>query len=61
MIRSLSYKTFSCSTQMSTKFILLINVKMPTIVACIKKENQCKKNGILRFSGIFGALLVGIR
>ena len=26
------YKTFSCSTQLSTKFILLINVKMPTIV-----------------------------
>ena len=26
------YKTFSCSTQPSTKFILLINVKMPTIV-----------------------------
>ena len=23
---------FSCSTQMSTKFILLINVKMPTII-----------------------------
>ena len=26
------YTTFSCSTQLSTKFILLINVKMPTIV-----------------------------
>ena len=25
-------KLFSCSTQLSTKFILLINVKMPTIV-----------------------------
>ena len=25
-------KTFSCSTQLSMKFILLINVKMPTIV-----------------------------
>ena len=25
------YKTFSCSTQLSTIFILLINVKMPTI------------------------------
>ena len=24
-------KLFSCSTQLSTKFILLINVKMPTI------------------------------
>ena len=25
-------KLFSCSTQLSTKFIMLINVKMPTIV-----------------------------
>ena len=25
------YKTFSCSTQLSMKFIMLINVKMPTI------------------------------
>ena len=29
------YKTFSCSTQLSTKFILLINVKMPTIVGIL--------------------------
>ena len=28
-------KTFSCSTQLSTKFILLINVKMPTIVGIL--------------------------
>ena len=26
---------FSCSTQLSTEFILLINVKMPTIVAIL--------------------------
>ena len=26
------YKTFLCSTRLSMKFILLINVKMPTIV-----------------------------
>ena len=26
---------FSCSTQLSTKFILLINVKMPTIVGIL--------------------------
>ena len=26
-------KLFSCSTQQSTKFILLINVKMPTVVS----------------------------
>ena len=29
------YKTFSCSTQLSTNFILLINVKMPTIVGIL--------------------------
>ena len=35
-IRSEGYKTFfSYSTQLSTKFILLINVKMPTIVGIL--------------------------
>ena len=28
-------KHFTCSTQLSTKFILLINVKMPTIVGIL--------------------------
>ena len=28
-------KLFSCSSQLSTKFILLINVKMPTIVGIL--------------------------
>ena len=28
-------KLFSCSTQLNTKFILLINVKMPTIVGIL--------------------------
>ena len=28
-------KLFSCSTLLSTKFILLINVKMPTIVGIL--------------------------
>ena len=28
-------KLFSCSTELSTKFILLINVKMPTIVGIL--------------------------
>ena len=28
-------KPFLCSTQLSTKFILLINVKMPTIVGIL--------------------------
>ena len=29
------YKTFSCQSQLSTIFILLINVKMPTIVGIL--------------------------
>ena len=29
------YTAFSCSTQMSTKFILLINIKMPTIAGIL--------------------------
>ena len=29
-------KLFSCSTQLGIKFILLINVKMPTIVGILK-------------------------
>ena len=29
-------KLFSCSTQLRLKFILLINVKMPTIVGILK-------------------------
>ena len=37
------YKTFSCSTQLNTKFILLINVKMPTI-------------GILTFLGMINTI-----
>ena len=28
-------KLFSCSTRLSTKFILLINVKMPTVVGIL--------------------------
>ena len=31
----LGYKTFSCSTLLSIKFIMLINVKMPTIVGIL--------------------------
>ena len=33
-------KLFSCSTQLSTKFILLINVKMPTIVGILTFINM---------------------
>ena len=28
-------KTFSCSTQLSTKFIMLMNFKMPTIIGIL--------------------------
>ena len=36
-------KLFSCSTQLSMKFFLLINVKMPTIVGiltCMSRKNN---------------------
>ena len=39
-------KYFTCSTQLSTKFILLINVKMPTIV------------GILTFISITNSMII---
>ena len=35
MNRPRGYKIVSCSTKLSTKFILLINVKMPTIVGIL--------------------------
>ena len=35
MIYYLGYKKFSCFTQLSTKFIMLINVKMPTMVGIL--------------------------
>ena len=38
------YKTFSCSTQLSIKFILLMNVKMPTIVAVGILTFMCRIN-----------------
>ena len=38
-------KLFSCSTQLSMKFFLLINVKMPTIVGIL--TFMSKKNSIL--------------
>ena len=41
-------KLFSCSTQMSMKFFLLINVKMPTIVGILTFMNG--KNSILGLS-----------
>ena len=41
-------KLFSCSTQLSIKFFLLINVKMPTIVGILTFVSR--KNSILGLS-----------
>ena len=41
-------KHFSCSTQLSMKFFLLINVKMPTIVGIL--TFMSRKNSIFRLS-----------
>ena len=42
------YKTFLCSTQLSMNFLLLINVKMPTIVVILTFMSG--KNSILSLS-----------
>ena len=36
-------KLFSCSTQLSMKFILLINAKMPTLICRINRTSECVK------------------
>ena len=36
---------YLCSTQLSTKFILLINVKMPTIVEIVEKATLTQRRG----------------
>ena len=41
-------KLFSCSTQLSMKFFLLINVKMPTVVGIL--TSMSRKNSILGLS-----------
>ena len=41
-------KLFSCSTQLSMKFFLLINVKMPTIVGILTFLSR--KNSIISLS-----------
>ena len=46
--RSRGDKTFSCSTQLSMKFFLLIDVTMPTIVGILTFVSR--KNSILDFS-----------
>ena len=37
-------KLFSCSTELSTKFIMLINVKMPTIVGILTFISMINKH-----------------
>ena len=44
---------FSCSTQLSTKFIMLINVKMPTCVLFISMLNATSESLKARKVGIF--------
>ena len=51
-------KLFPCSTQLSTKFILFINVKMPTAVgiltfiSMINTSYECLKQEIPIFFGV---------
>ena len=47
-IWSHGYKTFLCSTQLSMKIFLLMNVQMPTIVGIL--TFMSKKNSILSLS-----------
>ena len=53
-------KLFSCSTQLRLKFILLINVKMPTIVGILTFMSRINyrlwssKPSISRYLGYFG-------
>ena len=42
------HKLFSCSTQLSMKFFLLINIKMPTVVGILIFINR--KNFMLSFA-----------
>ena len=48
MSESQVIKLFSCSTQLSTKFFLLINIKMPTIAGILTLMSR--KNSILGLS-----------
>ena len=54
-------KLFSCSTQLSTKFILLINVKMPTIVGIltfISMINTTYESFESKKKSVYGGILV---
>ena len=56
-------KLFSCSTQLSTKFILLINVKMPTnvgilisMINTISERPKARNVFICRYSDFYKQL-----
>ena len=56
-------KLFPCSTQLSTKFFLLINVKMPTfdgILTFISMINHMRayKQEILNFFGVTAFMII---
>ena len=54
-------KLFPCSTELSTKFILLINVKMPTIVGVltfISRINTTSQRLKARKTSLFVGILV---
>ena len=52
-------KLFSCSTQLSTNFILLINVKMPTIVGILTFISMINTTSV-RLTAIKNSLFVAI-
>ena len=57
----IGYKTFSYVTQLSTKFILLINVKMPTIVGIYTFISMINKTSErLKARNVFVGILVFI-
>ena len=50
-------KPFSCSTQLSMKFILLINVKMPTIIGILTFISWINMTGFCDLNLIFPFIL----
>ena len=62
MTRHWGYKTFLYSTQMSMKFILLINVKMPTIVGILTFTSMINKHlrTLKQDTSLFAGILVFI-
>ena len=64
------YKKCSYSTQLSTKFILLINVKMPTIVGILtfisminatSESHKARNFFICRYFSVYGQLKFGAK